>query len=152
MDASSTSQLDDNAPAVPSRAMWDATELAREVETLAEALPFLVARDDERPPLWLSTAFGAQVAAVRSRLSSIATHRGLATRFRFVALDERVESGRFETAARRLAADAVSVAFAIRWLEIHSDTRLPSWPELLRGRSLRPPGSDIRIDVALWFG
>jgi hypothetical protein len=152
MDTGTTTSLDHGVPSIPTLTLRDAGEFARELEALAEALPFLIARDDERPPLWLSMAFAAQVAAVRSRVSSIATHRGLAMRLRFISRSEHVEVGRFETAARRLAADAASVAFAIRWLEISADTRLPSWPELLRRQSSQSSASNVHLDAALWFG
>jgi hypothetical protein len=53
-------------------------------------------------------------------------------------LNAAVRETRFETDARRLAGDAVVIAIAIRWWEVRDRAGLPSWPELVRRRSLAP--------------
>jgi hypothetical protein len=123
----------------------------RELEALADALPLLIARDDERPRTWSLPAFIAQVAATRASLAGPTAVRTLAAHLRPVDVRERVDGPPFEQAARRLARDAEAVGLAIRWLEIETDARLPSWPELLRRRSV-PGAGDAVIDAGLWFG
>ena len=130
----------------------DPGSVARELETLAEALPLLIARDDARPPRWVSTAFAAQVAAVRSLLSAAVSIHDLAARSVFVGDGERLDVDSFESAARRLAGDATAVAFAIRWLELQADSDLPGWPEILRRGSFRSMAQIGHLDAALWFG
>ena len=135
--------------------MDDSASLQRDLEMLADALPFLVARDGDRPPLWTSPDFARQVAAVRVRVATIASHRRLATRMRLVETPEPTDSpdiGRFERAARRLARDATCVALAIRCTELRSDAHLPSWSEILRGGALTTTTVDSGRDGSLWFG
>lgn len=149
---SDTSEATVGHPAPAQRPEPDLRPVVRELETLAEALPLLIARDDVRPPRWVSTAFAAQVAAVRSRISAAASIHDLAAQALFVGNGGRLDVDSFEAAARRLAGDATSVAFAIRWLELQADTSLPGWPEILRGGPFLSAGSHIHLDAALWFG
>jgi hypothetical protein len=119
---------------------------------LADALSSLLARDGDDPPLWWSSTFARRVASARSVVSSVTSASRLAA-----GLDRRqppatAARGRFDADARRLARDAVSVAIAIRWLEVHQGTTLPAWPELLRRRSLAPRATDPRREASLWFG
>ncbi len=127
------------------------TSRARELETLADILPLLVVRVDERPATWLAPAFVRQVAFVRSRIATITNGRLLAAR-----LGPEVPGpgpGRFERATRRLSADATAVALAIRWLEIEDETRLPSWVEILRRRTIGiAPVASRNADASFWFG
>ncbi len=135
--------------------MDDSANLQRDLEMLADALPFLVARDDDRPPMWMSPEFGRQVAAARVHVATIASHRRLATRMRLVEAPDAVEpreSGRFEAAARRLAHDATCVALAIRCVELRANAHLPSWTEILRRRTLAVTPVDPGRDGSLWFG
>jgi hypothetical protein len=113
----------------------DATE---KVEALSDALPFLVARDGDRPTVWLTDAFMARVAASRTYLAAVRTTAGLVARIGSAVETWQTGHGRFEAAARHLAADPRSVAIAIRLHEIQHGVRLPSWPEILRRRSLEP--------------
>jgi len=130
----------------------------RQLDELADALPFLIARDDERPPLWLTPRFDAQVAATRSRLVALVQPRRLLSAIEDAEdLVRHGGRGRFERAARHLGHDASAVAVAIRWLEVRSDRRLPGWSELLRTRFIEPlmeasaePAG--RHDPSLWFG
>ncbi len=126
----------------------------RKLETLADALQLLVARDDEIPARWLSPAFGREVATIRTLVASVATKTHLAARLEPDAeAGTDVEAGRFERACRRLAADAPAVALAIRWLEIQDDHRLPTWPEILRRRRILPvPVPSATSEAASWFG
>ncbi len=126
----------------------------RELETLADALLLLVARDDEIPAGWLSPAFGREVATIRTRVASVVTKAHLAARLEPGAeAGTDVEAGRFERACRRLAVDAPAVALAIRWLEIQDDHRLPTWSEILQRRRILPiPASPTNADAAHWFG
>lgn len=125
--------------------------LERDLETLADILPFLLSRDDERPATWLAPAFGRQIATVRSRVTTIAHTRHLAARLGPDATG--AEAGRFERAARRLAADATAVALAIRWIEIQTDMRLPSWSEILRRRTVHPVSlAGASAGDPFWFG
>jgi hypothetical protein len=137
---------DDGAPRT------DAGAQAREIEVMAEALPILIARDDDPPALWLLPSFATEVADVRSSLSSIESVHDLAVRSWLALRTGVAEVRAFEAAARRLASDAVSVGLAIRWLEIQTDTRLPAWPELLRRGPAHIPPSLGHLDTALWFG
>jgi hypothetical protein len=125
--------------------------LTRDLETLADVLPFLLSRDDERPATWLSPEFDRQVAAIRSRVSTIVNRRLLAAR---LGPDANVSDGsRFEQAARRLASDANAVALAVRWIEIQGDQRLPSWPEVLRRQAFRATSSaPATTGDPHWFG
>jgi len=135
--------------------MDESARLQRDLEMLADALPFLVARDDDRPALWLSPEFGRQVGAVRVHVATIASHRRLATRMPLVEAPDAVESresGLFEAAARRLARDATCVALAIRCLELRANAHLPAWSEILRRRTLAITTVDPGRDGSLWFG
>jgi hypothetical protein len=100
----------------------------------------------------VSTAFAAQVAAVRSRVATAVSIHDLAARSVFVGNGERLDVDSFESAARRLAGDATAVAFAIRWLELQADSDLPGWPEVLRRGSFRSTTPHGHLDAALWFG
>jgi hypothetical protein len=127
------------------------TSLERDLETLADILPLLVVRVDERPATWQAPAFARQVAFVRSRIVAIANGRLLSARLG--PEPPGPGSGRFERATRRLATDATAVALAIRWLEIADETRLPSWAEILRRRSIgTPPVVSRNADASIWFG
>jgi hypothetical protein len=143
--------------------------LTQSLDELAEALPFLLARDDERPHLWRSAVFADQVSTMRSRVAAILDPHGLVGRVRrlgielappadppVVGAEEDRRPGRFESAARRLGRDPVAVALAIRWLEIRSGTRLPTWDDLMRRRVMvpQPAGSESAFgrDASIWFG
>ncbi len=134
--------------ALPEDDAW--TTLEHDLETLADILPLVLAHD-ERPNSWLAPAFVRQVAFIRSRVAGVARRRHLAARLG----PDLTEAGpgRFERAARRIAVDPTAVALAIRYLEIEADTRLPSWSDILRRRTIQPaptgPGSP---EAALWFG
>jgi hypothetical protein len=136
----------------PGVAPEDAGPRARELEVMAEALPILIARDDDPPALWLSASFATEVAAVRSSLASIDSVHDLATRSWLALRAGMAEVRAFEAAARSLAGDATCVGLAIRWLEIQTDSRLPAWPELLRRRPTHVPPPVGSVDAALWFG
>jgi hypothetical protein len=140
------------APERDDAARPDAGDLAREIEVMAEALPILIARDDDPPALWLSASFASEVDDTRSLLSSIDSVHDLAGRSLLALRSGVAEVRAFEAAARRLAGDAPSVGLAIRWLEIQTGTRLPSWPELMRRRPTHPLPSPAPLDAALWFG
>jgi hypothetical protein len=125
---------------------------AREIEVMAEALPILIARDDDPPALWLSPLFASEVADVRASLAAIESIQDLTTRSWLALRAGLAEVRVFETAARSLAGDATCVGLAIRWLEIQADTPLPAWPELLRRRATHTFTFDERRDAAIWFG
>jgi hypothetical protein len=125
---------------------------AREIEIMAEALPILIARDDDPPALWLSASFASDVADVRASFATIESIHDLTTRSWLALRAGLTEVRMFEAAARSLASDATCVGLAIRWLEIQADTRLPAWPELLRRRSTYVFTLDERRDAAIWFG
>jgi len=126
-----------------------------ELRTLSDVLPFLLARDDERPAAWVSTLFSERLEAARGRLASVDHRRELVARFAGVSSNTSSPDARlFGHAARRLASDPIAVAFAIRLREIEAHRPLPSWPELLRRpRSPLPrPPAVTRDDGAIWFG
>lgn len=122
-----------------------------EVECLADALPFLIARDDERPSVWLSAAFGRDVEDERRHLALVSAPQELAARYRSHGSGPP-EVRTFETAARRLGRDAPSVAIAIRWLELRASTRLPIWHDLLRRPATATSALDLQVEAAIWFG
>ena len=135
--------------ALPVDDAW--TALERELETLADILPFLLAHDDERPIAWSAPAFVGQVEFVRSSVATVAKRRHLAARLGPARV--RDETGRFERAAQRVAVDPVAVGLTIRWLEIETDSRLPSWTDILRRRTLDPtPPGLTSADTSLGFG
>lgn len=122
-----------------------------DLQRLADILRFLLLRDDDRPARWLSPAFCEEIAHVRSAVTTIANHHQLTARLGPDAMSPG--TGRFEWAARRLAADATAVGLAIRWLEIELDTRLPTWSSILRRQALRPAPVSRGVDEApFWFG
>jgi hypothetical protein len=132
--------------------LW--TSHDHDLASLADVLPFLLLRDDERPAKWLTAAFERDVASVRSRIARIVERRQIAAR-----LGDDTSAGtspaesRFERASRRLATDAVAVALVIRWLEIDTDARFPSWPDILRRRTAHPAlATYVASDHSLWFG
>lgn len=133
-----------------------------DIEALANTLAFLVVRDDARPAAWLTPQFSRAVAALRTMLSTARDLTSLALlvgRLESQAAQsaphhgaEGAGGGTFESATRRLAGDATSVAIAIRWQEIHGEMSLPAWPELLRRHSLAGRSLDPDLDRTLWFG
>ncbi len=118
---------------------------------LADALPFLLARDDERPSIWLSAAFGREVEEERRQLELVLGAHELAARYasRRSGLPEVQTYG---TAASRLGREALSVAAAIRCLELRGSIRLPSWHDLLRGRVTALAALEPRVEEPIWFG
>lgn len=131
-----------------------AAEQEHELETLADILQHLVARDEERPARWLAPAFDRDVALIRTRVAAIATRGRLAGLLGPGAeAATQPEAGRLARASRRLAADPVTVALAIRWLEIRDGHRLPTWTEILRRRRLgKAHILGTTPEAASWFG
>jgi hypothetical protein len=119
---------------------------------LADALSSLLAREGDDPPLWWSATFARRVASARSVVSSVTSTSRLAAGLERRSWQAAAARNRFDADARRLARDAISVAIAIRWLEVRHGSSLPTWPELLRRRSLAPRSSDPRSEATLWFG
>jgi hypothetical protein len=118
----------------------NAVTLEDELDTLADTLRFLVARDDERPPKWYLPAFDQAVALTRTRVAAVTSGRRLASH---LELDQPSTSAwPFERAARRLASDPIAVALAIRLIEIEADIRLPGWLTILHRRMLHPISTD----------
>ena len=138
------------------------TDVAHDIAALADALPFLVIRDDARPAAWMTPMFTREVAALRTMLAPAGDLATLAMMVRRLDRGASIALGpvwhgplrprSFESAARQLASDAVSVAIAIRWQEIHGDLRLPSWPDLLHQHSMAGHPLDPDLDTRLWFG
>ena len=105
MESMSTMTAGDAQPRSMAATTVEARERVRLLETLAEALPSLVARDDECPPLWLLPSFASRVEAVRAQLAAVATTEELASRLRpnvMTAADPRpVRGGRPAARGRR---------------------------------------------------
>ena len=136
-------------PATPVPA--DATREA--LDRLADALPSLVARDDDPPPLWRSAEFAQQVEDLRTALGPARSADELLRRVRCVGpLEPVARHESFDALARRLARDPLCVALAIRWIELASDRPLAAWPALVRRRSLALCPADPELEVATWFG
>ena len=129
-----------------------ARSVERELQTLAEALGSLLARDGEDPPVWASAAFVRRVAAARSVIASVAEPERLASGLEQTRRWRASGSTRFAMDARRLAGDAVAIAIAIRWMELRERADLPTWPELLRRRSLAPRRIETAPQPGHWFG
>ncbi len=131
----------------------DRTAVAeRGLQGLADTLVALLSREGDEPSAWASAAFARRVAAARSLLRSVVSPARLAAGLTPPTPREAADAPGFEVAARRLAGDAVTVAIAIRWLEVRRRAPLPAWPELLRRRSLDSVRTDPVLDVGLWFG
>jgi hypothetical protein len=130
----------------------DPADRRREGERLAAALGSLIARDDAPPPLWLTPTFSHGVDAIRASLTGIESTNVLIRSARGM-LDPVDDAGTpFALVAQRLARDPAAVALAVRWLEIDRATALPSWPELVRRRSIEPVEPTPARDAEIWFG
>ena len=116
----------DSAPAVqgPWRSALEqvdpATILAADARRILVAA--LVAAAAPPPPRWVARGFLREVATVRRHLAPIADPAVLAASFgREAFRGARVEPG------HAVEASAVRVAYAIRWIELGIDLRLPAW-------------------------
>lgn len=127
-------------------------EIERELQRLADTLIALLAREGDDPPVWASAAFARRVAAARSIVARVAEPQRLAAGLDRPKRATTVGVARFQADARRLAGDAVTIAITIRWLEVRERASLPSWPEVIRCRSLAPRRAEPGADPGLWFG
>ena len=78
----------------------------------------------EGPGRWRSEAFGHQVDLVRRHLAPIRSRSTLAASFGRESLHTIGVAARPELL---LAASPTAVAYTVRWLELRSGARLPSW-------------------------
>ncbi len=102
-----------------------------EIEALAAAMTAVpVARV---PALWRTPGFARRVETARQQISVARSRAVLASSF------ER-EAGRLGPATRGAArrAEAVRVAYALRWLELAGGANLPAWPEWLDRAGAQP--------------
>ena len=123
-----------------------------DLRALADALAWLLARDGDDPPLWWSPTFARQVASARSVVATVTSTTRLSAGLERPGPSGTGVRGRFDADARRLARDPVSVALAVRWLELRDGAMLPTWTELLRRRSLSPCAPDRGPEPTPWFG
>jgi len=119
---------------------------------LANGLCLLVERDESPPARWLTAGFVADVARLRSRLAATRSAASLARYARRASGREAPAPRTFEDAADLLARDAVSVALALRRIELQHHVRLPAWPDIVRRGRVLPLRGEPALDAALWFG
>ncbi len=128
------------------------SQVERELQRLADTLAALLAREGDDPPVWASAVFARRVAAARSVMARVAEPERLAAGLDRPRRAATTGVTRFQADAQRLAGDAITIAITIRWLEVRQRTSLPSWPEVVRRRSLSPRRTEPAADTGLWFG
>jgi len=102
-----------------------------ELAALAEALAMVCGSGVPEP--WRTPAFGRRVDGARLQLSAALSRAVLAASFE----REACRLGPATQGATRHA-DAVRVAYALRWMELASGTELPTWTSWLDQRDGRP--------------
>jgi hypothetical protein len=120
-------------PAAPPAA---AGSPARALATLALATLRRARRPAIRPEPWLTPRFGREVELVRSHLSPIRGRAVLAASFGREAF--HFDAGRGDADPAGMALGPVTVAYAIRWLELGDREPRPRWDVWLAESAPRP--------------
>ncbi len=129
-----------------------AADSAPGMARLGNDLCLLVERDEPPPARWLTRGFVADVARLRSRLAATPSVVVLGRYARRFGGPDAPAPRTFEEAADLLARDALSVAVALRRIELQHRVRLPAWPDVVRRRRVLPLPVEPAFDAALWFG